>query len=182
MTARRTSGPLRVAVFADERDLLAVAGACRAQAFTVLDAHTPWPVHGLDQALGLRRSRLPWVTLAAGLTGLLLGTWLQYWASASDWPLNVAGKPFDSLPAFVPVMFELTILFAGVATFVLCLGRSRLWPGRRPVRNLPGTTDDQLALVVGRHPDAPEWSAFEALCQRHHATGLRVLAAAEDQP
>ena len=162
----------RVAWFADEHDLLAAVADCRTQAFAVLDVHSPWPVHGLDQALGLRRSRLPWVTLAAGVAGLALGTWLQYWASAVDWPLNVAGKPFDSLPAFVPVMFELTILGAGVATFLFCLGRSRLWPGRAPAAAVARASDDRLALVVARRAGAPEWPAFAELCARHHAVAI----------
>ena len=169
---------LRVVVFGDEEHLLAAARAARARSFDVVEAYTPYPVHGLDEVLGIPRSRLPWVTLAAGATGLSLGTWLQYWASATDWPIDVGGKPFDSLPAFVPVMFELTILFAGLATFVFVLARSGLLPGRRPPRQIAGTTDDRFALVVGRHPGSPVWSELDAICRRHDAVAMHT----EDEP
>lgn len=164
---------LAVAVFDDEGRFLRAATAVRTAAFEVVDAYSPHPVHGLDGALGLRRSRLPWVTLAAGLTGLLLGTWFQYWASATDWPINVAGKPWNSLPAFVPVIFELTVLFAGVATFVFVLARSGLRPGRRPRAPVEGTTDDRFALVVGRRETSATWEELGELLARLGAKQIR---------
>lgn len=80
------------------------------------DAFSPYPVHGLEKAQGLKRSPLPFVTLGAGLTGLMSAMLLQGWTSVTDWPLNVGGKPLWSWPAFVPIFFELTILFAGLCT------------------------------------------------------------------
>ena len=143
MSSRR-----HVVLFADEDRLLEALARCRERGIEVVDAHSPWPVHGIDAALGIPRSRLTLVCFFAGLAGLALGLAFQYWTSAADWPLDVGGKPFDSLPAFVPVGFELTVLFGGLATALALLARSRLWPGKRPSRAIEGVTDDRLALVV----------------------------------
>jgi hypothetical protein len=164
---------LAVALFDDENRFLAAAKACRGSAFDIVQAYSPFPVHGLDDVLGIRRSRLPWVTLAAGLTGLGLGTWFQFWASSSDWPINVAGKPWNSLPAFVPVIFEMTVLFAGVATFVFVLARSGLRPGKAPARAIEGVTDDRFALIVGRRETSGTWEELRELLARLGATGVR---------
>lgn len=73
---------------------------------------TPYPVHGLEEASKTPRSWIPWVTLVCGLSGCLFGLWFTWWASAVSWPINIGGKPMFSLPAFIPIIFELTILFS----------------------------------------------------------------------
>ena len=73
---------------------------------------TPYPVHGLEEASKTPRSWIPWVALVCGLSGCLFGLWFTWWASAVSWPINVGGKPMFSLPAFIPIIFELTILFS----------------------------------------------------------------------
>ena len=139
-----------VAWFDDEHSVLAALRICRERGLAVEDVVSPFPIHGLDEALGLRRTRLPWVTLAGGLGGLVAGLWLQYWSSARDWPLDVGGKPFDSFPAFVPVAFELTVLGAGLCTVFGLLARCGLRPGRRPPFDRPRASDDRIAVVVAR--------------------------------
>jgi hypothetical protein len=138
-----------VAAFDDEARLLAAVAYARAHGHDVLDVHGPYPVHGLPEACRLAPSRLPWACLVAGLVGLAGGVALQVWTSAVDWPLNVGGKPAASMPAFVPVAFELTVLFAGlgvVAAFFL---------GERRRSRAPRTstasraTDDLFHLSVG---------------------------------
>ncbi len=81
------------------------------------DAHTPFPVHGLDAAMGIRPTRLPWLVLGAGLTGCVGGIVMQWWMNAVDYALPISGKPMWSLPANIPVAFEMTILFAAMTTF-----------------------------------------------------------------
>ena len=106
-----------IGVFKDSHDLLDAARACREKmGYKNYDAFTPYPVHGLDDAMGLKRSWIPYVTLVAGLTGLATAAALEIWTSAIDWPINIGGKPFVSLPAFVPIMFELNVLFGGLCT------------------------------------------------------------------
>jgi hypothetical protein len=80
------------------------------------DAHSPFPIHGMDAAMGLGNSRIGYLTFIGGLTGLALATWLQWWTSAIDYPLNISGKPLFAIEPSVPIMFELTILFAAFAT------------------------------------------------------------------
>ncbi len=103
-------------LFEDADALKQACRELRERQFRRYDAFTPFPVHGIEEAMGIRRSWIPWVTFGAGLTGGSLGLLLQAWTSAVDWPLNVGGKPFLSWPAFIPVTFELTILFGGLAT------------------------------------------------------------------
>jgi hypothetical protein len=104
--------------FADEAALLAAARALRGRrADARLDLHSPYPLHGSDEALGLRRSTVPLVTLVAGVTGAVSGYLLQWYTVGYDWPLNVGNRPPHSPPAFIPVTFELGVLFAALAIF-----------------------------------------------------------------
>jgi len=82
-----------------------------------LDLHSPYPLHGSDEALGLRRSTVPLVALVAGITGAVSGYLLQWYVNAFDWPINVGNRPPHSAPAFIPVTFELGVLFASLAIF-----------------------------------------------------------------
>ncbi len=137
-----------VGVFAEEGGLLGVTRAARAQGLKVIDAYTPYPVHGLDSAMGLRPSRLPWVCFLAAIAGAALKLWFEFWTTMVDWPLNVGGKPWNSLPAFVPVTFEVMVLSAGLTTVFAFLVLARLWPGKRPVLVSHGITDDRFVLVL----------------------------------
>ena len=139
-----------VAAFPDERTVLEAVRSLRASGRAVLDVFGPHPIHGLDEALGLRPSRLPWVGLACGLVGLGGGFLLQAWTSAVDWPLDVGGKPLLSWPAFVPVAFELTVLFAGLgaaSAFFLANRRASRPPGAAVPH--PRWLDDRFAVVIG---------------------------------
>jgi hypothetical protein len=82
------------------------------------DAHTPFPVHGLDAAMGIRGTRLPWLVLAGGTAGFGLALLMIWWMNAVDYPLNISGKPLFGLPAAIPVAFELTVLFSAFAAFL----------------------------------------------------------------
>jgi hypothetical protein len=97
--------------------LLDAAEKVRDAGYTKWDAHTPFPVHGLNDAMGLRPTRLPLLVFGAGLTGTLTGLGLQWFTNAFDYPMLISGKPMFSLPANIPVMFELTILFAALTAF-----------------------------------------------------------------
>jgi ActD protein len=135
------------AFFAGEQNLLAAASAARASGFEIVDTFTPFPVHGMDEAVGLSRSRLTWIAFLAGLLGLGFGLALQIWTSAYDWPLNVGGKPFNSFPLFIPVAFELTVLFSGLIAIGVLVARNRMWLfSKRQV--FAGVTDDHFVLVL----------------------------------
>src|SRR5262245_28379422 len=112
---RRGPVPTRaiLALYDDPDRLLSAAAVAREHGFQGVDAFTPYPVHGLSEALGIRKSWVPYVTLVLGLTGAGLGLYFEIWTSAIDWPLIVGGKPYVSLPAFIPVMFESGVLIGG---------------------------------------------------------------------
>ena len=101
-----------LAEFSTPTDLYYACERVRDEGFTRWDAHTPFPVHGLEKAMGLRRSPLPWIVLGAGLTGAALGFLLQWWVHDRAYPLVISGKPYFAWPAMIPVTFELGVLFA----------------------------------------------------------------------
>ncbi|OGQ04037.1 MAG: hypothetical protein A2W61_08170 [Deltaproteobacteria bacterium RIFCSPLOWO2_01_44_7] len=105
-----------VGIFKDPYHLLRAAKEVQTRKFEHCDAFTPYPIHGLDKILGHKRSKVPWVTLAFGLMGCFGGLGLQIWVSAITWPLNIGGKPYLSIPAFIPITFECTVLLGGLAT------------------------------------------------------------------
>ena len=94
--------------------------------YTHWDVHTPFPVHGMDDAMGLKPSSLGYLSLVGGLTGGSLALWMQWWMNGVDYPLNIGGKPAFAFQAFIPVMFELTILLTAFATVFGMLGLNRL--------------------------------------------------------
>jgi len=156
-------------VFVSEHDLLEAVGGVRAAGYRVVDAYTPFAVHGLDRAMGLRPSRLTWVCFLCGLVGFAFLTWFQYWSSALDWPVNVGGKPWNSWPAFVPVAFEATILFGGLGVVFALLVRCRLYPGRKAAVPAPRVTDDRFVLAVEDAGGARPPHELDELLRRHGA-------------
>lgn len=136
-----------LAIFEHENPLLSAARAARENGFLIHDAYTPYAVHGLDDAMGERRSRLPWATFFAGLTGLSIAIGFQIWSSAYSWPLDVGGKPFISLPAFIPISFELTVLVGGLGTALALFLRCRLFPGATKPLPEARITDDHFVLA-----------------------------------
>ncbi len=158
-----------VATFSRAEDLVRAVRQARREAFRVHDVFAPFPVHGLDEAMGIRRTRLPRVTLIAGLTGLCCAMALQYYANVLDWPLNVGGKPDNSTLAFIPISFELTVLFGGLATVAAFLLKARLYPGKQPWLVIAGVTDDVLAVVLRKPESAAAEERARALLGEHGA-------------
>ncbi|HLJ25078.1 MAG TPA: DUF3341 domain-containing protein [Candidatus Angelobacter sp.] len=137
-----------IATFNNPDTLMHAVRAVRAEDFRVYDVYAPYPIHGLDQAMGIRHSRLPWVTFLAGLSALTFALTFQFYTNIWDWPLNVGGKPDNSTLAFVPVCFELTILIGGLSTVAALFFRTRLFPGKKERIAVEGVTDNKFALVL----------------------------------
>lgn len=145
-----------LAQFASAEALVEAAAAVREAGYRRWDCHSPFPIHGLDGAMGTRRTPLPWLVLGAGATGAVVALALQWWTNAFDYPLLVSGKPLFSLPANIPVAFELLVLFAGVAAFagaILLCGLPR-WahPLLRSSAFRRVTTDGMFLSVEARDP------------------------------
>lgn len=98
-------------------EIMAVCSKVRDAGYIRWDSYTPFPVHGIDRAMGIKRTLLPKIVFGAGLTGLMVGLGMQYWMNAVDYPYIISGKPLFSLPAQIPIIFELVILFSALTTF-----------------------------------------------------------------
>lgn len=126
-----------LAEFDTATELVDAANKVREAGYTKTDAFSPFPLHEIDEALGIKRSILPYMVFCGGIIGLLSGLGLQYFVHVIDYPLNVGGRPFFSLPSFVPPMFELTILLAAFTAVFGMLFLNGLPQPYHPVFNVP---------------------------------------------
>lgn len=137
-----------VGVFEDEDVLLDAVKKVRTSGVKIHEVYSPFPVHGLDTALGYKRTRLPIAAFMFGLTGTSLALIMQIWMLGYDWPMIIGGKNFTSLPPFIPVTFELTVLLAAlgmVATFMIVSDmKPYAWPRQFDLRS----TDDKHVMAI----------------------------------
>jgi hypothetical protein len=115
-----------LAEFATPDALVDATRQMREKGFQGMDTYSPYPLHGGSEALGLPPSRVPFIALGGGLTGMVTALAMQTWMNTIDYPLNIGGRPLLSLPAWVPITFELSVLFAAFGIFFGLLGLSRL--------------------------------------------------------
>lgn len=125
-----------MAEFEDADALVAAADECRKAGFQKMDAFSPLPIHGMDEALGIRRTIVPWFVFFGGLTGCLLGYWLLSWTSSIDYPIRIAGRDYNSYIAWIPICFECTILCAAFSSGLSMLALNRLPEPYHPVFNV----------------------------------------------
>jgi hypothetical protein len=163
--------------FDDPHALVAGCARVRDAGYRRWDAHTPFPIHGMDEAMGIRGTRLPWLILAAGAAGLGAGLLMIWWMNAVDYPLNISGKPLFGLPAAVPVAFELTVLFSAFAAFLGMWVRNGLprlhHPLLRHERFARATSDRFFIVIESADP------RFEAAATRALLESLGGLAVSE---
>lgn len=137
-----------VGVFNDEDTVLHAVEKVRGSGVKIHEVYTPYPVHGLDEVLGYKRTRLPIAAFLFGLTGTSIALTMQIWMLGFDWPMNIGGKDPISLPAFIPVTFELTVLLAAlgmVATFFIV---SDMKPYKIPNTFDIRSTDDKHIMAI----------------------------------
>jgi hypothetical protein len=139
-----------VATFLDSEAVARAARALRDANFRIYDVHTPFPLEEVEHEIGIRSSRLGWITFSAGVGAALGALLLQFYMAVLDWPLNVGGKPANSTLAFIPITFELTVLAGALATVAALFVRARLFPGKRERLAAQGVTNDRFALLLRR--------------------------------
>jgi mono/diheme cytochrome c family protein len=133
------------------QQLIEAARRVRDAGYTRWDTFSPFPVHGIDPAMGIRRTRLPWIVLCFGLTGGTLALFFQWWTSTVDYPWIVSGKPFWSVPANIPITFELTVLFSALSCFASMLILNKLPLPSHPLdrsRRFARATNDRFFVMI----------------------------------
>jgi len=143
-----TSENYLVGIFDDEDVLLHGVEGIREKGVKIHEVYSPFPVHGLDEVLGYRRTRLPIAAFLFGMTGTSLALVMQIWMLGFDWPMIIGGKNYVSLPPFIPVTFELTVLLSAlgmVATFFIV---SDMKPYKKPRSYDLRSTDDKHVMAI----------------------------------
>ena len=174
MSSRRLIG-----VFEREEDTVEAIEASRQRGFKIVDVFRPHGSHEVEHAMALPPSRIPWIVFALGLLGAGLKVWFEFWTTAQDWPLNVGGKPFNSLPAFVPVTFEVMVLFAAVSAVLAFFAVCRLYPGKRSVMPVEGLTDNRFAVVLEQTDSTFDVDEVSAMFYNLRAIAVREQLAEE---
>lgn len=136
-----------IGLFDHEDKLIKAVRAFKEKGIEITNTLTPFPVHGLEGELGLKENRLHTAGFIFGVTGLVLALFIMTWVFTINYPLNVGGKPFFSLPAFIPIIFELMVLFAAVGMVMVYMIRNNLAPGHIPRIFDDRITDDRFALL-----------------------------------
>ena len=161
-------------IFDKEESILGVTRESRRLGLDIVDVYSPYAVHGLDEAMGLRRSWLPWVCLVCGVLGGAGMLWLATWTLAVDWPSNIGGKPFNSLPAVIPIVFEMVVLCGGYGVILTLLFVCRLLPGRRARLVHPRVTDDRFAIVLRLSDAAQDPDSVDRLLAQFDAVEIQT--------
>jgi hypothetical protein len=167
-----------LAEFATPADVYHACERVRDAGFTKWDAHTPFPVHGLEGAMGLKRSPLPWIVLVMGLTGAGLGFLLQWWVHAVEYPLVISGKPYFAWPAFIPITFEVAILFAALGAVFGMFALNRLPMHYHPLFRstvFERVTDDAFFISIEAWDPKFDPSTTKALLESLGARHVELL-------
>jgi len=148
------------AIYNDDDVLMAAVKKVKAEKYHIDEVYTPFPVHGLDKAMGIEPTRIAIASFMYGCVGISVAVLMMNYIMIEDWPQNIGGKPsfsyLENMPAFVPIMFELTVFFAAhlmVITFYL---RSRMWPFKKAENPDPRTTDDHFLMEISIHDNENE--------------------------
>ena len=179
-----TSKPPRtwglLAQYDSPADIFHACEEVRDAGYSKWDANTPFPIHGLDKAMGLKPSILPWFVLGGGLTGGIFAMCFMIWVSAIEYPLNIGGKPLLSIPAFIPVTFELTVLFSVFSCFFGLWFVCRLPQLFHPAfanKAFEKVTDDKFFIMIEANDPKFDATKTKTLLEQ---TGASLVEEVED--
>ena len=152
------------AIYNDDDILMDAVRKTREARHHIEEVFTPFPVHGLDKLMGIAPTRLAICSFIYGCIGLSVATWMMDFIMIQDWPQDIGGKPsfsyIQNMPAFVPIMFEMTVFFAAHLMVITFYMRSRLWPFKQPENPDLRTTDDHFLMEVAIHDNEEEMVSF----------------------
>ena len=167
-----------VALYDDSQTLVRAAARVRDAGFRAWDCHTPYPVHGLDGAMGLKPSPIPLLALSAGFGGIAVAMGMQGWMNAIDYPIVIGGKPLFSWPAFVPVTFELFVLFSALTATALGVYFCRLFRWHSPLHDsgiMAEVTGNRFAIVINAADERYAADDARRLLEETGSTDIREL-------
>ena len=144
-------------------DLVDAVSEIREKNLPIEDILTPFPIHGLDELAGLRKSRIPTLGFIFGGIGAILAFWFMTWIFTVDYPLNIGGKPYFSVPSFIPITFEVTVLFAALAMVFGFLIKSKLGMGAKPKIYDEKITDNHFVVILKGGTDTELDKALQVL-------------------
>jgi len=152
------------AIYNDDDILMAAVKKVKAEKYHIEEIYTPFPVHGLDKAMGLAPTRLAICAFLYGCVGISVATLMMNFIMIQDWPQDIGGKPsfsyLENLPAFVPIMFELTVFFAAHLMVITFFLRSRMWPFKEAENPDVRTTDDHFLMEIPVSGNESEMQSF----------------------
>lgn len=164
------------ALYNDDEILLDAVKEIKSAHHHIEEVFCPFPVHGLDKAIGLAPTRLAITAFMYGITGLSIAIWMTNYMMIQDWPQDIGGKPsfswLENMPAFVPIMFELTVFFAAHLMVITFYMRSKIWPFKKSENPDPRTTDDHFLVEIPVSGDVEE---LTTLLQNTGAVEINVI-------
>ena len=164
------------ALYNDDDILMDAVKTVKAADHHIDEVFTPFPVHGLDKAMGLAPTKIAITAFLYGITGLSFAIWMTNYMMIEDWPQDIGGKPnfswVENMPAFVPIMFELTVFFAAHLMVITFYMRSRIWPFKDAENPDPRTTDDHFLMEIPVHNNEAE---LTSLLNKTGAVEINVL-------
>lgn len=167
-----------VAEFANPAELMHAAQKAKAAGYKKFETWSPFPIHGMDDAMGLSGSKVPWIALAGGLTGMTIGLTLQWWSGSIAYPLVIGGKQLFSWEFALPVTFELSILLASFGTVFGMFGLNKLPRPHHPLDNVPafkGVTDDKFFMTIETADPMFDLNRAQAFLEEIGGTNVTVV-------
>ena len=166
-----------MAEFETREELVDAAKRAHERGYKRMDGYSPFPVEGLAEAMGRKRTRIPLLVLLGGIFGGTGGYFMEWYANVVDYPLNIAGRPHNSWPAFIPITFELTILCASLSAFFGTLLLNRLPEPYHPVFNVPrferASIDRFFLCIEAADP------LFDTAATRDFLSGMNPVSVSE---
>lgn len=169
---------LLLAEFDTAKDVMHAAEKVRDAGYKNWDTHTPFPIHGMDRAMGLEQSKLGAIVFPAAMAGTTAGFFMMWWMNGIDYPLIVGGKPGFSLPSQIPIMFELTVLFSAFATVFGMLHLNKLPRHHHPIFNserFAAVTDHKFFVSIEAEDPKFDLEKTKKLLEQCHATHIEVV-------